>query len=258
MIPPFLLLLCWGLFALGSPTPQSSKFSDSLSLEERDPPVIGKGISKQHKKQLRDAARDTLQLATFALMPSPLADEIFAKWFDPRDRNIVNKVFKAMVGDQYEDDDGNPILGSITIVSDYKNEDDEWACTDDTMAEIRDYDTKNPKIVVCPKTGFGSGGLGKGYKGVEALRCSSFDDQVSTKMDSLGSVLLHEYTHWDLLVKGIFKNGTDDVGYGPYKCQHLPRKDKLKNADNYSWFANEVYWSSMCGVDYGKPSKDDE
>jgi hypothetical protein len=60
------------------------------TLDKRDPPIIGEGLSEQEKKQAKDGARDALQLAYYALTPGSRADEIFAKWFNPDDREIVN------------------------------------------------------------------------------------------------------------------------------------------------------------------------
>jgi hypothetical protein len=125
-----------------------------------------------------------------------------------------------MLGDNPEDRNGNALLGNIKVVPDYKDPvDDEYACDGSTSAEMRDAGGKNPEIIICPKAGYGHGGLSKDYDGVKAISCSEFDSRVSWKMESLGSIFVHEFTHYDLLMKGILPQGTDDVAYGPYLRQ---------------------------------------
>jgi hypothetical protein len=168
------------------------------------------------------------------------------------------EVFRAMLGDNPEDGEGSALLGNIKIVPDYKDPDDQqFSCDGTTSAEMRDAGGKNPEIIICPKAGFGHGGLSKDYNGVKAISCSEFDSRVSWKMESLGSILVHEYTHYDLLMKDILPEGTDDVAYGPYLSQQLNREQALRNADSYSWFANELHWSTICAKDYGKPTRSD-
>ncbi|XEV04525.1 hypothetical protein FSHL1_009812 [Fusarium sambucinum] len=257
MLQSTLLLLSTGLLALASPAPRSSK-SFAKFLDKRDPPIIDGAFSEQEKKQASEGARDALQLAYYALTPSAISDEIFAKWFHPDDRDTVNKVFDAILGDDHEDGKGNALLGKLKIMPDYQDPDDgEFSCDGDTQAETRDAGGENPEIIMCPK-GFKSGGIGKGYDGVDPVRCDKFDDRVSSKMESLGSILIHEYTHYDNLVNGILsKLGTDDHAYGPYDSQQLSREDKLDNADNYSWFANELHWTIICGKSFDAPTKAD-
>lgn len=56
------------------------------------------------------------------------------------------------------------------------------------------------------------------------------------------------------------KDGTDDIrgqdGYGAKAVREIKENtsdDESNNADNYRWFAQEVWWSHVCNVDY-KPA----
>jgi hypothetical protein len=140
---------------------------------------------------------------------------------------------------------------------DYEDEDGDLACDGDTMAELRDWKTSSPKLVVCAGAGFGHGGIGKGYTDVETVRCERFDDRVSWKMETLGSILLHEYTHFYNLVVPPLKKETDDVAYGPYDSRNMDKSQATNNADSYSWFAVENLWTVICNKEYGDPTPED-
>lgn len=49
----------------------------------------------------------------------------------------------------------------------------------------------------------------------------------------------------------------DDAGYGPMNVRTLkdnPSMQPKLNADNYRWFAQEVYWSAACKMEFGPPT----
>lgn len=55
------------------------------------------------------------------------------------------------------------------------------------------------------------------------------------------------------------KDGTDDLhgadGYGPKATREIKENqsdDESNNADNYRWFAQEVWWSHVCNKDYAR------
>ena len=127
------------------------------------------------------------------------------------------------------------------------------------MAEMRDIDSDKPTIILCDPAGFGHGGIGKGYNNVKAVGCDGFDDRVSWKMETLGSILLHEYTHWEKLVAPPLSEETDDLagGYGPAGVRSLDKSKATNNADSYSWFATENLWTVICQKKYGDPTKAD-
>lgn len=77
---------------------------------------------------------------------------------------------------------------------------------------------------------------------------------------ALGSILLHEYTHWDHLAMPPLgaRTSTYDHAYNPINTRALDKTKAIYNADSYAWFANEYFWSSTCKKLYGDPVKGDE
>jgi hypothetical protein len=152
---------------------------------------------------------------------------------------------------------GSDLLGKITVVPDYKDG-GVLACDGDTMAELRDYMSDSPKLVICDGPGFGHGGIDLGYTGVPRVGCDTLDPRVSWKMETLGSILLHEYTHYYNLVVPPLSKETDDPAYGPNDARAYDKSKATNNADSYSWFANEVLWTVLCSTDYGDPANGDD
>jgi len=154
---------------------------------------------------------------------------------------------------------GAGILGDITITPDYAKPDGALTCTDPTiMAAMRDKDTDNPKIILCPKAGLGHGGIGTGFAGASTVGCSNFGSRVGWKMETLGSILVRQYTHWKKLMVPPLSKETGDLEYGPYGTRFDLNKSKaIDNADSYSWFATENLWTIICDKEYLPPRKSD-
>lgn len=77
-------------------------------------------------------------------------------------------------------------------------------------------------MIICAGAGFGHGGIGLGYTNVAEVNCnyvSMNDGRTSWRMDTLGSVILHEYTHFLALVVPPLAKETDDDGYGPWETR---------------------------------------
>lgn len=144
-------------------------------------------------------------------------------------------------------------MGHITIIDDKKPDiEGNTYCTQDTFAVTLKGDTNHPQIVICP-LGFSQGGISKGYADVEAVTCQTLGTTVSWRMSTLGATLIHEYTHWAKLVSPPLPKETMDVQYCPTGVRELGGKSALKNADSYSWFANEVFWTMECNYKFGDP-----
>ena len=88
-------------------------------------------------------------------------------------------------------------LSSITVMVDSADEDGEFTCTErETMGGTRHGDLDNPDMILC-ESGLAHGGINKGYddkKGPSAVTCDTIGDRVTWRMDTLGAVILHEYT----------------------------------------------------------------
>lgn len=174
-------------------------------LVKRTNPTIGEGFTEKQVKQITDGFRDAIQLASYAIreIDSPASYgvqnyPVFTKYFREEDKDLVKKTFLAIMGNPADpkqpDVTGSAKLGGLSVVKDYPDDDGELACDGETMAELRDWETDNPKLVLCD-AGLGHGGIGKGYDGAPApVTCEFIGDRVNWRMDTIGSIFLHEYT----------------------------------------------------------------
>lgn len=221
----------------------------------------------QDRQQLTDAFSDALQLASYA--QTALNDAIFQKYFNEADKMTVLQVLNNILGNPTDQSNpqGNTLLTQITVTSDYTNSEfPNFVCDGTTFAAMRNGLTANPTIVVCP-SGFGHGGIGKGYEDVDAITCQYFTQdstRVNWRMQTLGSIFLHEYTHFQSLVVPPLSAGTTDYeenpeGVGPYASRNLDHSFSLSNADSYTWMTTENLWNVICGNNgpYGDPIEDD-
>lgn len=169
-------------------------------LVKRTNPSIDSAFSDQQKTQLSDGFKNAMELAAYAVIA--LADDsqrkgIFNKYFNEGDRDLVRQVFLKILGDpadpQNPDPTGSDKLGGITVKKDFPDADGDLSCDDSTMAELRDFDEDNPTLVMCDGA-FGHGGIGLGYTNVQEINCDWIGDRLTWHMDTMGSILLHEYT----------------------------------------------------------------
>jgi len=80
-----LIVIYLSTFILAAPAP-------TRSLEKRTPPSIASGFTPQQTTQINDAFSDALELCNYVLtIPSGIVDPIFAKYFNPGDRDLVNR-----------------------------------------------------------------------------------------------------------------------------------------------------------------------
>lgn len=233
-------------------------------------------FSDQDKLQLTDAFSDALELASYA--ETDLNDAIFQKYFNEADKTTVLAVFDNILGNPADESDpvGNTKLTQITVTTDYINDDfPDYVCDGATFAAMRNGLTDNPIIVICPSA-FGHGGIGKSYgeQGtddyIDAITCQYFTQdstRVNWRMETLGAVFLHEYTHFQSLVVPPLAARTTDYegenggpeGVGPYATRNLNHGYSVSNADSYTWLATENLWNVICGNNgpYGDPVEDD-
>lgn len=172
--------------------------------------------------------------------------------------HLVTEVFNKITGDDVSSGAGSASLGRITISQDYQDENGNWACEDGGLAELRLFDTNRPRLIICADA-FAYGGIDRGYNGVSAVTCDTIGNTVSYRLNTLGSVLIHEYTHWTSLVVPPLRKGTEDNAYGITQCRALSGSAAaLENADNYRWFANELFWTAYCGRSLADPGPGDD
>jgi hypothetical protein len=148
------------------------------------------------------------------------------------------------------------------------------------MAALRYPDTDNPKVrflagrtltcaadrlkmVICAGGGFGHGGIAKGYDNVNAIDCAFTKlngGRVSWRMETLGSIILHEYTHFAKLMgaKPARSRGKVDIAYGPFATRGMDPVHALRNSDRYGNSALLVNMGSclrMLAATVGLPTK---
>ncbi|SMR45234.1 unnamed protein product [Zymoseptoria tritici ST99CH_3D1] len=115
-----------------------------------------------------------MELAGYVRSPATATKEgqIFEHYFNPVDRKMVDNVYDAILGGDPSHLPGNPLLADITVVPDFTdNRYPNLACKRGVMAALRYQDTDKPKMIICPRAGFGHGGIGKGYNNVVAISC---------------------------------------------------------------------------------------
>lgn len=81
-----LIALAAAGFALAAPGAENP----TRSLNKRAAPAIGAGFTAQQTQQLRDAFADAQELASYAIGGFAQTDAIYAKYFDPANRTLVN------------------------------------------------------------------------------------------------------------------------------------------------------------------------
>lgn len=116
-----------------------------------------------------------------------------------------------------------------------------WVCQDiDAAAATREYDTEKPKTIQCTKS-FYKGSIEPGVGNAPSVSCRDFYPRPSTWVETLGTILLHEYTHWDRLVMPSLTSRVVD-----HECHHgavrtMPKSFATTMADSYGWLATEVF-----------------
>jgi hypothetical protein len=100
------------------------------------------------------------------------------------------------------------------------------------------------------------GGKGKEWPDTANRKCSNIGDRVSEYMLTLGTVMLHDYTHADDLVVPPLKEETDDLAYSFYDARNLKKDLATRNADNFALFAIELTWTVLCNRAFAPPIKE--
>ncbi|KAK0671543.1 hypothetical protein QBC41DRAFT_315523 [Cercophora samala] len=157
------------------------------------------------------------------------------------------------------------MLGNILVqTTDVNN-----GCGDRGLAYMADFDTEEPFIVVCPRA-FNKKAIGdlegkdrddedaRDFYAACAEDGGDIGDNVSFHFNTLGMTILHEYLHYDLMIKSSFGAIIDDPkdqpGYGSVAVYDKLPKDLARiNADSYAYYAAEVYWSLICQKEFQAP-----
>ena len=150
-------------------------------------------------QQINDAFLDAIELASYAITSDiDTNGPIFGKYFANADKAIVRDVFMNIIGRPSNPSNPNPYgsvtLGRITVTR--SDPDGDCAADPRLMAQLTAYDTATPTLEVCPIAGLRHGSIGRGppRRGPNVVECENLGNTVSWRMETLGSILLHEYT----------------------------------------------------------------
>lgn len=90
-------------------------------------------------------------------------------------------------------------LRQLTFRADYADSEGTMACDEARfMGETRDEATDNPTVILC-KSAFRHGAINDPGTiipddAIKAVTCANIGDRVTWRMDTMGAVILHEYT----------------------------------------------------------------
>ena len=183
-------------------------------------------------------------------------------------------MFKSIL-DADREGKGNPKLEDIDLVDDYPQpqyEQDLWCAKGDatalTLPKHADTIKNRRQLILCPsfwRYGTFEGGVHREWPNVVTRKCSNIAYRVSRRMETLGEVLLHEYTHIDEIVQPplprpaavdpMVKDFADNFHDSRELALTDPGKAKY-NADSYAKFATELTWSTRCKRDFEEPFED--
>ncbi|KAJ5092009.1 hypothetical protein NUU61_006879 [Penicillium alfredii] len=272
MLAKVFIVFLLAVTLLASPTRPKGKLA-----KRKLPKIDARYFPGIRKRQVEDGFRDALKLANaMSDPPKSAANNIFKLWFNEIDWDNVQRSFDTILGGAKGQPgrnlrEGNPILANILVVNEHQRPS---ACRatnfgSQILATMVNGHTQTPTMVICDAA-FYNGGIDKSYGCdehdtsqdlcmgcVPAVTCQSVgQSRVSLAMLTLGSTILHELTHW----KELMPNGkTDDLTttmkearYGNSKLGG-DKANAIHNAQSYQWFANQMYWSWECEVDFGNP-----
>jgi len=219
------------------------------NLVKRADPTIGNGIDTSDpyrggKLVAPQGSTDggfsnALQLMSYATtLPDDSTDPIFNKYFNPGDKQTVTNVFSRLLGS--DGISGAAELADIVVTT------GDVPADDPAFAFLDDETTPNPTMIltddafVYPNRD-------------EAEGCDAWKDGMTQDMYLLGSMLLHEYTHWDWFLTSITNGEVEDQedGYGWEAARALDKSLAIYNADSYAWYATELLWATLCNVPGG-------
>ncbi|KAL8689505.1 MAG: hypothetical protein Q9218_004844 [Villophora microphyllina] len=229
-----------------------------------------------HYDQVFTAIYDALQLIEVVMEKIEDDETIFPHYFDPRRENKlkVAQIFSTLAG---HCETGSHDLAKVKIqITDVHNG---CEATKGVLPFAYSFDgeTQSPTIVLCPalfhKKAYT---LLNGVPGnpeqlpEHYLRCNEVaggaEGRVSWRMESMGSVLLHEYMHLDFMLKSVLGRSIDDergsnghTMYGAEGVYDSPDRNLLgrTNADSYVYYALQVFWEEICGFQFSAPQPGD-
>lgn len=276
--------------ALGWFMPQP--YVSNTTLKKRAHPSVVTGFVPDHcdeQKRAKEAFPLMLRLVQFSLsyLANPTKTDSFNRYFQPSHRRTVFKVFRSYFTPEQPaplGDPSSPKFSNVAIAYGKQPFGDAGDCTDNErhtwLAHFYNTVPGAPNfaaraLILCPAA-FTETPNELPRPG-DASRCPSLAAFATYDMDSLSATLLHEFLHYRFLINHATSSDIVDwnvnppyeetkvlpkSGYGPYSTFYLnkkstitttPQRDPRLNADNYVWFALEVYWGAMCSRGFVDP-----
>ncbi|KAF3767121.1 hypothetical protein M406DRAFT_328222 [Cryphonectria parasitica EP155] len=197
---------------------------------------------RKHIQQLEQGKKDAIHLAAWMAnkWDNAVGSGIYGHYFPTADKDKVVKVYQNIYG-------GSVNTGSVNLLWVF------WY----TVAEVSGQEQIQKFAIAhaCPQA----------YElpEIKDVSCEELDEEVGGEMMVLGSVLLHEYTHFKLIGEPAIGQHITDVkdkndkaiGYGALATRKLTDAQKTINADNYHWLALEYYWTTTCGKTFEEPTE---
>ncbi|KAK2756849.1 hypothetical protein FQN53_008549, partial [Emmonsiellopsis sp. PD_33] len=204
-------------------------------IDVNDPLRGGKLVPRPDLPRSSGAFSNAFQLMNY-VTTGLFKETIFNKYFNPGDRDLVMSLFNRLLGDDQVS--GAPALRNILVKA---GPDDP---SNPAPAELEGYDDPDPHLILTEDAWV--------YPDRDEIEnaCEEWEEEGMTQdMYLLGSILLHEYMHWDWFLGSLHHGQIIDQpnGYGWENARNLDKNLAKYNADSYGWYATENLWASLCG-----------
>ncbi|KAH0029243.1 hypothetical protein KCU78_g3417, partial [Aureobasidium melanogenum] len=215
------------------------------------PSFIGYENDPDRLERVKSAFEDAVWMMRNVLT-APLFELVFDAYFDgPDDHDRVLNVFRNIVAPDPADT-ANEVMRYLV----FDNLDQTGECAAELKNNpnvvailIPDQVTwKTAKIVFCDKAW--------AYPDLDDINCDDLGDTVTSRMSSLGGVVLHEFMHFRPVAVPAIGEPIIDRAYGPLTVRQFKEDHPTRaviNADNYRWYAQHVYFNNKCGRRFSGP-----
>ncbi|KAL9108586.1 MAG: hypothetical protein Q9227_006672 [Pyrenula ochraceoflavens] len=225
----------------------------SSGLTKRSVPFIDGSFDAQEREIMNHAFNDALDMIKFLDLDKPDIfnknfQKIFYHYFNVGDWIFVKKTFQVML-DAWPGPGPNDPPNSVFKM----HLDHEYCHTSKPDAFWIQAPKPGDNLYICPR--------------IWRLPNQGFwsCDQVQTWkwpnywMISTATVMIHELMHFDPVTQepndGVQIIDHGDEGYGPWQVTQYKKKPGVNardNADNWTWFVIELYYSKKCDVAFGE------
>ncbi|KAL9618774.1 MAG: hypothetical protein Q9160_006568 [Pyrenula sp. 1 TL-2023] len=266
LLATFAFTIC--AVAIALPTLTTPQDHAGQPLRKRTAPHYDPSLTGPHLDALNQSVSDSLLLALTAFN-TPTSGTSFGRYFRPSDSDIVHRVFQTMIDtDLHQAIDpstvGPPEFTDITFYDGDSPIYNECASNPGLIAfpVYQAFSPSGPdtmQVHLCPK--FFTLPVPGDVSCDEAATWST----AKPAMVYQGSILLHMYLLLDTLTRRA--NAGDIIGdyqgaIGPWEAMMFKNNAKTKtpreNADNFHWWALEVWWMHRCGLgEFQDPPQDD-